>query len=153
MILIDTNALVILLIGLIDPKILKDHKRTSIYDETDYNNLLSAIGDLEELVVLPNVWTETDNLLNEFGGNYKYDYVQRVVEMLRLTSEQYLSSLSATLDTSFFDLGITDSLLLNHAKKCKFLITSDSLLADYARANSIKVYDLVRDRNDRLKRK
>lgn len=33
MILIDTNALVILILGLIDPKLISKHKRTSIYIE------------------------------------------------------------------------------------------------------------------------
>jgi hypothetical protein len=36
MILIDTNALVVLLIGLIDPKLFKTHKRVSIYEEEDF---------------------------------------------------------------------------------------------------------------------
>jgi len=72
MILIDANALVVLLIGIIDPRLFKTHKTTSIYEEQDYYDLLAIIGDLKNLVVLPNVWTEVDNLLNNFSGNYKY---------------------------------------------------------------------------------
>lgn len=66
MILVDSNALIVLLIGFIDPKLFETHKATSIYDEDDFYELLNVIGDLEEILVLPNIWTEVDNLLNTF---------------------------------------------------------------------------------------
>lgn len=50
----------------------------------------------------------------------------------------------------FNDLGLTDSLILEYAKNCKLLITSDSQLSDYARANGIEVYDMVKSRNEKL---
>lgn len=40
MILIDTNALLVLIIGLINPRLFSNHKRTSIYEEQDFKNLL-----------------------------------------------------------------------------------------------------------------
>lgn len=73
--IIDSNALVVLIVGLIDPNLLKTYKRTSIYAEEDFRELLNVLGDLDQVVVLPNVWTEVDNLLNNFSGNYKYPYV------------------------------------------------------------------------------
>lgn len=56
--IIDTNALVLLLVGLIDPNLLKNHKRTSIYDEEDFREILNVLGNLEQVIVLSNVWTE-----------------------------------------------------------------------------------------------
>ncbi len=68
MIVIDTNALVILVLGLMDPRLIEGHKRTSIYDARDFDDLLTRIGDVKQLLIIPNVWTEVDNLLNGFTG-------------------------------------------------------------------------------------
>ena len=150
MILIDTNALIVLALGQIDPKLIDTHKRTSIYEEQDYYDLLSVIIKFENLIVLPNVWTEVDNLLNSFTGNYKYEYVENITSIIKKSSEQFMSSMVGVESDSFYDLGLTDSLLLNLAKECKLLITSDSSLSDYAIANGIKVFDIVKNRNSRL---
>jgi rRNA-processing protein FCF1 len=150
MILIDSNALVVLLIGLIDPKLVGHHKRSSIYDKEDFYDLLSVIGNFEQLVVLPNVWTEVDNLLNNFTGDHKYQYIAHLRHTIQLTTEKYIESLSASRSASFFELGLTDSIILDYAKECKLLITSDSKLSDYALASGIRVYDMVKAKNDRI---
>ncbi|MEP6806042.1 MAG: hypothetical protein ABI892_16050, partial [Flavobacterium sp.] len=123
---------------------------TSIYDEEDFFDLLYVIGDFNQILVLPNIWTEVDNLLNSFGGNYKYQYIQKITEIIKTTSEKFINSKTACECESFFDLGLTDSLVLEQAKSCKLLITSDSKLSDYAIAYDIKVYDLVKVKNEKL---
>lgn len=150
MILIDTNALIILIVGQIDSKLINSHRRTSIYEEQDYYDLLTVIKDYNNLTVLPNVWTEVDNLLNNFGGEQKYKYILAIKETIKSSSEKYITSLIGIESDSFFGLGLTDSLLLKFAKECEFLITSDSSLSDYAIASGIKVYDIVKNRNIRL---
>lgn len=151
MILIDSNALVVLLIGMIDPNLIDSHKRTSIYEIEDYYELTNVIGNIENLIVLPNIWTEVDNLLNDFSGNYKYQYIMQITEVIKSTSEKYLESKNGASSNSFFQLGLTDSLILEHAKECKLLITSDSKLSDHALAQGIKVYDMVKVRNEKIK--
>ena len=147
MILIDTNALIILILGQINPKLIDTHKRTSIYEEQDYYDILSIINKIEDLVVLPNVWTEVDNLLNGFNGNHKYLYIENITTVIKKSSEIFLNSIIAVESDSFYNLGLTDSLLLELAKECELLITSDSSLSDQARAKGIKIFDVVENRN------
>lgn len=151
MIIIDTNALVVLLVGLIDTRLFRNHKRTSIYDEDDFTDLLRTIGSLNQIVTLPNIWTEVDNLLNNFSGNYKYAYIQEITKTIKETTENYLASEIGTSSPHFQELGLTDSLILEFAKECKLLITSDSKLSDHAIAYGIPVYDLVKVKNERLR--
>ncbi|MEQ8245223.1 hypothetical protein [Fulvivirga sp.] len=148
--LIDTNSLIVLLIGLIDPNLINNHSRTSIYEEEDFNILINEIGDFKSLVVLPNVWTEVDNLLNKFNKGRKDQYINEITKTIKLSSERFIESIIATSSMGFYDLGLTDSLLLEYADKCELLITSDSSLSDYAAAKGVKVFDLVKNRNDRL---
>ena len=151
MILIDSNSLIVLLLGLMNPSLINSHSKTSIYEEEDFHNLLFAIERIESLVVLPNIWTEVDNLLNRFSGSNKALYVEKIINTMKVTSEKYLESHIVENNYAFYDLGLTDTLILECAKNCEMLITSDSALSDYARADGIKVYDMKELKNERFK--
>ena len=151
MVLIDTNSLLVLIIGLIDKKQITTHKRTSVFEEEDFETLLTYISDLGKLVVLPNIWTEVDNLLNGFSGDLKWNYVKTLKRVTSQSTEKYLSTFSALERLEFWDLGLTDTLLLQVANQCELLITSDSKLADYAKAMNVNTLDLVEQRNIRLR--
>jgi len=148
MIIIDTNSLIVFLIGSMNENLISGHKRTSIYTKQDYYNLLAVIKDIKNIIVLPNVWTEVDNLLNGFSGNYKWPYITQIRKIIAHTTENYLNSKTGTDSLYFEAIGLTDSLILELAKDCEFLITSDSVLSDYANANGIKVYDMIKKRNE-----
>ena len=150
MVVIDSNSLTVLVLGLIDPKIINNHPRTSIYSEEDFRALLEFIPDFDQLLVLPNIWTELDNLLNKYSGKRKYEYIESLMLLTKKTTERYIASLDVVENPAFFDLGLTDSAILELAKDCDLLITSDSRLSDYARASGILVYDMVEFRNKKL---
>lgn len=150
MIAIDTNALLILIIGSIDCKIFKTHRRTSIYGEIDYDILVGLIKDFKNLVVTPNIWTEVDNLLNDFNGSYKDLYISQMKKVTAIINEEYIESFKAFESDNVFELGLTDTQILSVSIKCKRLITADSKLSDYAKAYGVEVFDLVKERNQRL---
>jgi hypothetical protein len=147
MILIDSNSLILLTLGLINQELISKHKRTSIYTKKDFEDLLLVIKDLNNLVVLPNIWTEVDNILNRLSGNYKWPYIENLKALVTQTTENYLESKLGINSDYFISVGLTDSLILELGKKCDLLITSDSTLSDIAIANGIKVYDIVKKRN------
>ena len=66
MIFVDTNAFILLIVGLIDKSLISSHKRISIYESIDFENLAFLMRDLEKVVITPNVLAEEDNLLNNF---------------------------------------------------------------------------------------
>ena len=150
-ILIDSNALVLLIIGLIDQNLISKHKRTSIYRKKDFEQLLLVIDSLENLIILPNIWTEVDNLLNSLSGSYKYPYIQNFKKLVELTTEEYLNTKLGSQSDYFMQVGLTDVLIIDLAKHCDFIITADSTLSDLAIANGITVYDLVQIRNKDLR--
>jgi len=150
-IIVDSNSLIVLILGLMNPALIKDHDRTSIYSEEDFQNLMLVIKDFESIIVLPNIWTEVDNLLNNFCGQYKELYVRNILELIKKTSEKYLATTQIESNGYFFDLGITDTLILECAKGCNLLISSDSSLCDYARGFGINVYDMKAVKNEKFK--
>jgi len=150
MIFVDTNALILLVVGLIDKSLISSHKRTSIYESTDFENLALLIGDLDKVVTTPNVLTEVDNLLNNFQRGHRWTYYQVLRELIAKSAEKFLESKRIIDLDAFFEIGLTDTGVLEICKECDFLITGDSKLADYASAFGIKVVDLVKIRNERL---
>ncbi len=151
-ILIDTNALIVYLLGLMDPDIIKTHKRTQIYEPEDFFFLANIIQDPSNILVTPNTITETDNLLNNFSGERKYTYILAIAEMIRTASEHYIQSNRVIEAPHFISHGITDIalILLAQQQEVALFITADSKLGDLAKAHSINVLDLVEYRNSRV---
>lgn len=153
MLVIDTNALVVLLVGLVSPQQVGIHKRTTLFSKEDFDRLIHVINDFSQLIILPNVWTEVDNILNE---SFKYEYKQKYIQNFRYitlnSTEKYLSTISITDKHEFSVLGVTDTLLLTLASETKNrLITSDSALSDHALSQGIEVYDMKAEANRRLR--
>ncbi|GAA0878418.1 hypothetical protein GCM10009119_13860 [Algoriphagus jejuensis] len=150
MIFLDTNALVLLIVGLIDKSLISSHKRISIYEVLDFENLAVLVGALEKIVCTPNVLTEVDNLLNNFQKGHRRQYYDVIRELISRSSERFIESKRVIELSPFFELGLADTGVFEICKKCDFLVTGDSKLADYALAFGIKVVDLVKIRNERL---
>ncbi|MEJ7693979.1 hypothetical protein [Daejeonella sp.] len=149
MILVDTNSLILIVLGLMDPRLINTHSKTSIYEEEDFNHLMIFIGDLKNIIVTPNILTEVDNLLNNFSGNLKYPYINAFIRLIKESSETYIRSTEVEAH-KFFIFGLTDSIILELAPKIDCLITSDSKLSDYATGIGIRTYDLIAERNRRF---
>lgn len=89
--------------------------------------------------------------MNNFSGSYKRDYVLKIKELVSVTSEKYLKKKLATNTFVYENIGLTDALILELAKDCELLITSDSQLSDFAIANGILIYDMIKERNKDFK--
>lgn len=75
MIVIDTEPLVLYIVGMININFINQSRKTSIYNKSDFKLLQEVIGDASKLLVPPNVWTETDNHLNNIVGQYNFVYI------------------------------------------------------------------------------
>ena len=144
-IILDTNVFLLYLIGRIAPHKIKTHKRTSIYAVEDYNFLISTVNNIGsdlELIICPNITTEVDNLLNNtFQGYDKEKYVYLSKEIYKKSVEVYIKTIESIEQYTYYDLGITDSVILLMAKNCDLLISGDSKLCDYARSMDIPLLD------------
>lgn len=60
--LIDTNLLVLLVVGRVNPERIQSFKRTSGYDKQAYDALERIVLHARRLVALPHVWAEVSNL-------------------------------------------------------------------------------------------
>jgi len=78
---LDTNLLVLLVVGSVDRGQVERHRRTKRFTVEDYDRLVRLLEGLEQVFVTPNTLTEASNLLERRGDprflnwlNSWYDY-------------------------------------------------------------------------------
>ena len=153
-IILDTNIFLLYLMGQIAPHKIEKHQRTSIYDISDYKFLIKTMNDFgsgvePKLVICPNIATEVDNLLNNtLYGKDKQAYITLSKKIYEQSIELYIKTIEAIRHYAFYDLGITDSIVLLMAKECDLLISGDSKLCDYARSLELPLIDFKGMVND-----
>jgi len=135
--ILDTNLLLLLLVGVCDKNFLSQHSCTEKYTSEDYDLLVKVLRYFEaEIIITPHVLAEFSDLsrrdIKEPRLNY---YLSRVAEKLKSYREEHIS-LERLLNTKVHLLalyGFPDISLIEAAKKTSaVLITDDIGLGAYA---------------------
>lgn len=119
---IDTNLLVLLVVGSVDRQQVRKHRRTQAFTPDDYDSLMRVIGALKRVFVTPNTLTEASNLLESRSDFRFLDRLRLVVEN---SEEVVVASVDAVRHTAFSRLGLTDVVLLESVSERRPLITTD----------------------------
>ena len=122
---IDANLLVLLVVGETDKRLISKHRRLSDFQEEDYERLTRLINQIDQVLVTPNTLTEASNLL----AQHKEPERSRFFDVLRILIEKYeeivVASKTASHNSEFNRLGLTDSVLLEAISNSNPLITVD----------------------------
>jgi len=122
---LDTNLLVLLVVGETDKKIIAKHRRCKAFDVNDYERLVGLISQIDQVLITPNTLTETSNLLAQHGEPER----SRLFEVLRLLIEEHeeivVTSKAASRNNEFNRLGLADAVLLEVVSSSNPLITVD----------------------------
>ena len=122
---IDTNLLVLLVVGSVGRDLIAKHRRLRAYSAEDYETLLGLISRVDRVFVTPNTLTETSNLLAQHGDPER----SRFFEMLRFiigeSEEVVVASTKASNNSAFVRLGLTDAALLEVITPETPLVTVD----------------------------
>ena len=147
-ILLDTNLLVLLVVGLADPSYIPIHKRLSVYDQKDFEIVSGFVADSDKLIICPNVTTETSNLIRYIDEPARSHISSVFATMIERVEENYVPSINAASLPEHSRLGITDSVLLLLAENHATLLTADVglYLAASKRNLSVVNYNHVRAR-------
>ena len=66
-IIIDTNILLLYLIGRVDRERIPRLKRTAQFTSEDYDILLELVSKFKKVIATPNILTEVNSLANQLG--------------------------------------------------------------------------------------
>lgn len=127
---IDTNVLVLLIIGMTDPSLIEKHKKSGFTAE-DYYILLDFLGTDPAFLLLPHVVAETSSLLGLIGGQYKRLILKSLQRFLMDHEEHYVPSRVAARRIDFNWRGATDCAIIEFNGRGGHLLTADALLYEY----------------------
>ncbi len=124
-VLIDTNILLLLLIGSLDRALIPIYKRTRQFVVEDYDTLTSFLDNFSILRTTPNVLTEVSNLAGQLGGRKEAFYRDVFTKSIQVLEETYIESKIAINEPVFSKVGLTDSAIICLAKRKYLLLTDD----------------------------
>jgi hypothetical protein len=122
---LDTNLLILFVVGLADSKLISVHKRLRAYSISDFDLLSSMIAMSSGVMVTPNTLSEASNLLRQISGPAADAISSALKLMIENTSEIYVKSSIASARPEFLHLGLTDSVLLEINASDVVVITAD----------------------------
>jgi hypothetical protein len=146
-IVLDTNILLLLVVGSTDEKYIALHKRLDAYDVTDYKILCGIIAQSKGVVFTPNVLTETSNLGRYIKEPLRSEISAKLAHMITNGSEKIIVSKDASARPEYVRLGLADSVLLQVTMLDGILLTDDLdlyLAASYANI-PVQNFNHIRD--------
>lgn len=147
MIVIDTNLLLLLLVGMTRPAYVAKHKRLAAYRIEDFD-LLVEVCQCDDLLLIPNTLSEASNLLVQGVMPPLRDELRRTLaRVIDTTTESYVASRTTTHDQYFRELGLTDSALLQACADGAQLLTVDVKLYQIAFSRGLTVENFNHRRN------
>lgn len=114
--LIDTNLLLLFVVGFSQPYLIERHKRTRHFTAEDYKLLCGVLSQFRTLVTTPNVLTEVSNLLDQAGGPTPQKLQELLASVIGKLEEHHFASRDCCRLEEFRRLGLADSSILRLAQ-------------------------------------
>lgn len=123
-ILIDTNLLMLLAVGMYRKDYISSHKRTVIFTEEDFD-ILEILTQGHELIVTANVLTEASNMLWSGADQHKNGIREALKTIIESSTEHLLQSSELCQHPYFMKLGLTDAGILALKDEAGIILTQD----------------------------
>ena len=125
---IDSNLLVLFVVGSLRPDIIPKHRRLQDYTVDDFGLLLDLFNPVDKLFLTPNTLTEASNLLGQHGEPERSLLLEQLRAVIHGSEEVVVASKDAASTDVFLRHGLTDAVLLEAASEETPLLTMDGNL-------------------------
>jgi rRNA-processing protein FCF1 len=122
--LVDTNLLLLYLVGKTNPGRIQNFKRTRRYTVEDFDLLAEIIAQFRTLITTPHVLTELSNL-GRLQGEEQLSFRSCFVDIIEQATEHRDDSRSVVKDPSFERLGLTDAAISALSRHNYLFLTDD----------------------------
>lgn len=124
-VVVDSNLLLLLVVGLAGEEYISRHKRLAEYTVEDFRLLIQSLSGVERVIVTPNTLTETSNFLGHIAEPDRSYLFTAFREFIGTAEEKYYASGESSRRPEFPRLGLTDSALLEAVSDAYPLLTAD----------------------------
>jgi len=124
-VILDSNLLLLFVVGTTRRSYIAIHKRLHAYSEQDFTLLLQIIERASNVVVTPNTLTETSNLLGYMAEPARAELFTTFRALIEASEEVHCESRTTSNSPVFLRLGLTDAVLFDSCKEQLSLVTAD----------------------------
>lgn len=136
-ILIDTNLLLLYIVGSLNPQLIPNFKRTSIYSIQDFQILSKVIEFCEVTVTTPHILTEVSNFIGK-----RIEIHRALGKYIAIGNEHFVESALLAKSELFVKFGLTDSGIFEGSKDGYLILTDDGPLAGIIKNKGADVISL-----------
>ncbi|MDE0048447.1 MAG: hypothetical protein OXO52_01575 [Rhodospirillales bacterium] len=101
------------------------HRRLQEFQEEDYDILVKILSQVDKILVTPNTLTEASNLLTQHGEPQRSRFLEVLRTLIEDNEEVVIASQTASQNSEFTRLGLTDSGLLEVISDSNPVVTVD----------------------------
>ncbi len=124
--LVDSNVLVLYVVGSVNIARISQFKRTAKYIPADYSLLTTIMREFAEIYAVPQIMAEVSNL-TDLHGIEKLAAPETLKHLIHGVVEPEVSSATASLSLLFLELGLTDAAIAEVALAHDCLVLTDDL--------------------------
>jgi hypothetical protein len=137
-ILLDSNLLLLFLIGSFERRRIEQFKRTSDFSEADFDILANLLTAFRTIVTTPHVLTEVSNLANALPENLKPLWAEHFALQTGSLMEVFEPAAEVMRQLSFGAFGLTDA-AIHGAAQDTLILTEDFRLSGFLRFQGVAV--------------
>jgi hypothetical protein len=147
-ILLDTNLLLLLFVGLLDSDLVNNFKRTKNqqFTEKDFLLLAGIVKNFSKIVTTPHILTETSNFIFQLDGKKQQLALQIIAENIQSFKERSKESKKLVLAGEFFNFGLTDTAILDLPPKKYLVLSIDAALVIALQKKGVDAINFTRFR-------
>jgi hypothetical protein len=123
-VLVDSNLLVLYLVGATNPKRIQSFKRTQRYTIEQFEILQRLIACFSSVIATPHVLTEVSNL-TDLDGRERLLIRELFRRHVLVMDERFVKSQTVVQDALFDRLGLTDSAIASLHEEDVLVVTDD----------------------------
>jgi len=128
-ILLDTNILLLYLIGSFNTDYIREFNRTAMYDAEDFEWVIRYSSFFEKVVITPHILTEVWHFVKKVRNDYLSYFIESSVNAFEVFKEDYVDKKLILQDKSLQYVGVTDLSIIIASKTENYLVLTDDLRA------------------------
>lgn len=124
-ILIDTNILLMILVGAYNPDRIPSFKRTAAYTVADFHLAVKLVQYMANVITTPSILAEVSNLSGQLDSKERFEYFSSFGWQIQKLLGIYVESVDVVRTDEFLRLGLTDAGIVELARRGRLVLTDD----------------------------
>jgi hypothetical protein len=138
---VDSNLLLLLVVGNWNVRFIATHKRLSGFNVEDFYLVRDFVASFQSVVTTPHVLAEVSNLAGMATGYAKESIYNQFANVILTLDEKHITSASVSALSEFSIFGLTDAVLCTVCSTMP-LLTEDRKLASHMRRKGLNALTL-----------